>query len=111
MTSLQKAFLLTTNTMVLFFLAVPTAFAEEVVEAVSDGGIHPLRYVAAGIAITAAAGCSSGGQGVLAGGAIQAMARNPSLYSKLFTTMILTLAVAETGAIYGLVIALLCLYG
>jgi len=107
MTFLQKTLLFTTNATVLFFLAVPMAFAQD---GTDGGGIHPLRYVAAGISITVAAGCSSGGQGVLAGNAIQAIARNPSLYSKLFTLMILTLAIAETGAIYGLVIALLCLY-
>ena len=42
--------------------------------------------------------------------AIDGMSRNPEMYSKLRTSMILGCALVETTAIYALLIAILCLF-
>ena len=42
--------------------------------------------------------------------AIDGMSRNPEMYSKLRTVMILGCALVETTAIYSLLIAILCLF-
>ena len=42
--------------------------------------------------------------------AMEGMARNPEMYSKLRTGMILGCALTETTGIYGLLIAILCLF-
>lgn len=41
---------------------------------------------------------------------IDGMSRNPEMYSKLRTSMILGCALVETTAIYALLIAILCLF-
>ncbi|MDD2870348.1 MAG: ATP synthase F0 subunit C [Candidatus Gracilibacteria bacterium] len=52
------------------------------------------------------AGLGAGvGEGVLVGGAINAMARNPEIKNKLLTLMVLFVALVESAAIYGLVIS------
>ena len=42
--------------------------------------------------------------------AIDGMSRNPEMYSKLRTSMILGCALVETTAIYALLIAILCIF-
>jgi len=49
-------------------------------------------------------------EGVVVMKTIESMARNPEMYSKLRTTMILGCALTETTAIYGLLIAILILF-
>ncbi len=66
-----------------------------------------LLRLAAGLAIgIAAAGCGLG-QGRAAAAALDGIARNPSASDKLFTPMILGLALIESLAIYALVVAIL----
>lgn len=67
-----------------------------------------LRYVGAAIAVLTGLG-SGIGEGMICAHAIDGMARNPQMYSKLRTSMILGCALDETTGIYGLVIAILCL--
>ena len=55
-------------------------------------------------------GCSALGEGFVCAKAIEGMSRNPEMYSKLRTTMILACALVETTAIYALLIAFLCLF-
>ncbi|MCL2227098.1 MAG: ATP synthase F0 subunit C [Oscillospiraceae bacterium] len=50
------------------------------------------------------------GQGNIAGKAIESMARQPEARGSINTAMIISLAMAETNGIYGLVIALLLLF-
>jgi F-type H+-transporting ATPase subunit c len=65
------------------------------------------RALGAGLAIGLAAfGCGIG-QGTAVSGALTGIARNPGASSKIFTQMILGLALIESLAIYGLIIALL----
>ena len=61
--------------------------------------------LAAGIAIGLAALGGSIGQGMAASGALQGIARNPSASDKIFTPMIIGLALIESLVIYALVIA------
>lgn len=88
--------------MVALLLVSTPAFAE-------DGG-HAFDYLgsvglAAGIAIGLAALGGSIGQGMAASGALQGIARNPSASDKIFTPMIIGLALIESLVIYALVIA------
>ena len=67
-----------------------------------------LKYVGAALAVLTGLG-SGIGEGMICARAIDGMARNPQMYSKLRTSMILGCAIDETTGIYGLVIAILCL--
>ncbi len=67
-----------------------------------------LKYVGAALAVLTGLG-SGIGEGMICARAIDGMARNPQMYSKLRTSMILGCALDETTGIYGLVIAILCL--
>ena len=75
----------------------------------SAGFILAMTNVAAGIAVMPAIG-SGIGQGIAAGQAAAAVGRNPEARSDVTLTMIIGSAVAETGGIYGLFIALLILF-
>lgn len=55
-------------------------------------------------------GASGIGEGYVCGKTMEAMGRNPEMYSKLRTGMILGCALTETTAIYSLLIALLMLF-
>ena len=50
------------------------------------------------------------GQGKIASTAIESMARQPEARGSINSAMIITLAMAETNGIYGLVVALLLLF-
>ena len=50
------------------------------------------------------------GEGLVCSKAIEGMSRNPEMYSKLRTTMILACALVETTAIYSLLIAILIIF-
>lgn len=67
-----------------------------------------LRYIGAALAVLTGFG-SGIGEGMICAHAIDGMARNPQMYSKLRTSMIVGCALDETTGIYGLVIAILCL--
>ena len=55
-------------------------------------------------------GASGIGEGYVCGKTMEAMGRNPEMYGKLRTGMILGCALTETTAIYSLLIALLMLF-
>ena len=65
--------------------------------------------IGAGIAILTGAGAGLG-IGIAAGRAAEAVARQPDASSKITSILILGCALAESTAIYGLVIALLILF-
>jgi len=102
--------LVTLFVMITTLLTSAIAFAETA-EAVGAGGegIGPTgaKYLAAafGIAIAAAAGAIA--QSKAASTALEGIARNPNATSKLFTPMILALALIESLVIYALIISLL----
>ena len=68
-----------------------------------------MRALAAGIAILSAAG-SSIGEGLLVSKAIEGMARNPEMSSKLRSSMIIACALVETCGMYALLVAILIIF-
>mgnify|MGYP000861897302 CR=1 FL=1 len=68
-----------------------------------------LKAMGAGLAMTGAIGAGAG-IGILVGGAVQGMARNPDAGGTILTNMILGIAFAEAVAIYALVVALIILF-
>ena len=50
------------------------------------------------------------GEGLVVAHAVDGIARNPDVYSKLRTTMILGCSLVETTAIYALLIAILLIF-
>jgi F-type H+-transporting ATPase subunit c len=89
-------------------LATATVFAQEG-SASNANDVGKFAALAAGLCIgIAAAGCGLG-QGRAAAAALEGIARNPSASDKLFTPMIIGLALIESLAIYGLVVAILLL--
>ena len=68
-----------------------------------------LKYVAIGLAALSMAG-SGVGEGMLVSKAMEGMSRNPEMYGKLRTAMIVGCALVETTAIYALLIAILVLF-
>ena len=88
-------------------LVASTAMAQDAASTQEDVGMF--AALAAGLAIgIAAAGCGLG-QGRAGAAALEGIARNPNASDKLFTPMILVLALIESLAIYALVIAILLL--
>ncbi len=70
-----------------------------------------LGLVAIGAGIAVVAGLGTGiGEGIIAGKAVEALARNPELEGKIRTMMILGIGLTETAAIYGLLISLLIMF-
>jgi len=70
-----------------------------------------LGMSALGAGIAACAGIGAGmGQGIAAGKGAEAVARQPEARGAVMSTMLLGDAIAETTAIYGLVVAMLLLF-
>ncbi|WP_420855366.1 ATP synthase F0 subunit C [Williamsoniiplasma lucivorax] len=68
-----------------------------------------LRFLGAGVAAIGILGAGIG-QGVVGQGACLAIGRNPEMASKITSTMIIAAGIAESGAIYALVIAILLIF-
>lgn len=79
------------------FFAAP-AFA-------ADGPANTGVAIAAALAISVAAFGGALGQGRAAAAALEGIARNPGAQNKIFTPMILALALIESLVIYALIIA------
>ena len=88
-------------------LVATSAFAQEA------GATHSERdkwiAIAAGLGISIAAFGGALGQGRTAAAALNGIARNPAAAGKLFTPMILGLALIESLVIYSLIISILLL--
>lgn len=68
-----------------------------------------MKYLAIGITMLAVMP-SALGEGFVVSHAIDGISRNPELYGKLRTTMILGCSLVETTAIYALLISILILF-
>ena len=68
-----------------------------------------LKYIAIGLCMLATFG-NAIGEGFVCAHAMDGMARNPEMYGKLRTGMILGCALVETTAIYCLLVSILCLF-
>jgi F-type H+-transporting ATPase subunit c len=66
-------------------------------------------FIGAGLSMVGVLGTGIG-QGYAAGKACEAVARNPEVESKIRTMMIVGCAIAETAAIYSLIVAILLLF-
>jgi F-type H+-transporting ATPase subunit c len=102
------ATLATFGTAVAVFLTATPAFAQGIDAVRADRD----KWLAIGAALAIGLSALGGGigQGRAAGMAVEGISRNPQAYNKIFTPMILGLALIESLVIYGLVIAFL-LYG
>ena len=73
------------------------------------GSATGLIAIGAGLAVMA--GRMTGiGEGFVAGKAVEAIGRNPEAEGKIRSTMILGIALSETCAIYGLLVAILLIF-
>lgn len=72
--------------------------------------VEAAKLLAAGLCMGIGAVGSGIGEGIVGGRALEAMARNPKVSDKIFTNMIIAIALAESTAIYSLVIALIILF-
>jgi F-type H+-transporting ATPase subunit c len=100
----RKAFLMLG---VFLLLAAAPLFAQQAGgEAGKRGDLAAMGLaLGAGIAIGVAAAGGGVGQGRAVSAALEGIARNPSASDKIFTPMIIGLALIESLVIYGLVIA------
>jgi ATP synthase F0 subunit c len=77
----------------------------EAAQALAEG----LKLLGAGLAMTGAIGAGAG-VGIVVGGAVQGIARNPDAAGAIQANMILGVALAEAVAIYALVVALILIF-
>jgi F-type H+-transporting ATPase subunit c len=104
----MKKMWLSFSTFVTTLVVASSAFAQASAESNAQD-VGKFAALAAGLAIgIAAAGCGLG-QGRAGVAALEGIARNPNASDKLFTPMILVLALIESLAIYALVIAIMLL--
>ena len=100
----MKKKLLAISSLLATWAFTATAFAQEA-GATNEFDKSMMVAIAAGLGIGIAAFGGSLGQGRAAAAALEGIARNPNAYDKLFTPMILGLALIESLVIYALVIA------
>ena len=68
-----------------------------------------MAYIGIGL-MAIALGASGAMEGAICMKTVESMERNPEMYSKLRTAMIIGCALTETTAIYGLVVAILLIF-
>ena len=91
---------------VVSFLFAASAFAQETADAAEAAGADiGMKAIAAALAIGLAAFGGAIGQSRAATAALEGIARNPNASGKIFTPMILALALIESLVIYALIIA------
>jgi F-type H+-transporting ATPase subunit c len=99
--------------LVLFLLAAPSVFAAEVIPA-GESYTKVLfamgAMIAAGFCMGVGAIGAALGIGSAANAACAAVGRNPGVQGKILMTMLVGMAMAESIAIYCLVVALVLLY-
>lgn len=105
--SVKKFAISSLTVLAMLVLFVPVAFAQEVSvqEKVTALEVQKWKAIAAALAISITAFGGALGQGRAAAAALEGIARNPAASGKIFTPMILGLALIESLVIYGLLIA------
>jgi F-type H+-transporting ATPase subunit c len=73
--------------------------------------IEAARLLAAGLAIGLGAIGPGLGEGIAASKALEAIGRNPEASGRITPLMFVAMAIAESTAIYALVVALIILFG
>ena len=87
------------------FLSTIFTFLAETGMSVGEG----LKYIGAGLAVFTGFAAALG-EGNVAAHALDAMARQPEMASKITTTMIIGQAISETTGIYGFITAILLIF-
>jgi F-type H+-transporting ATPase subunit c len=72
--------------------------------------LEAAKVIAAGICMGLGAIGPAIGEGWIASSALQATGRNPEVGDKIFTNMLVAMAVTESTGIYSLVVALVILF-
>lgn len=72
--------------------------------------METLKLLAAGLCMGLGAIGPGVGEGYVGGRALEAMSRNPQMSDKIFTNMIVAMAITESTGIYSLVISLIILF-
>jgi F-type H+-transporting ATPase subunit c len=90
-------------------LVVSSAFAQDAAAEGTGFEVQKWGLMAAGLGMSIAAFGGALGQGKAAAAALEGIARNPSASDKIFTPMILGLALIESLVIYSLVISFMIL--
>lgn len=72
--------------------------------------IDAVKMLAAALSIGMAASGAAIAEGWIAAKAMESMGRNPEMANKLFTNMIVAMAVTESNSIYALVVSLIILF-
>lgn len=90
-------------------LIAASAFAQDPSGEATGFEVQKWGLVAAGLGMALAAFGGALGQGKAAAAALEGIARNPSASDKIFTPMILGLALIESLVIYSLVISFMIL--
>jgi len=73
--------------------------------------LESAKMIGAGLAIGLGAIGPGIGEGIAASKALEAIGRNPEASGKIMPLMFVSMAIAESTAIYALVIALIILFG
>lgn len=97
---MKKALLFAVTT-----LASAAVFAQEAAQAASNSSSAGLVAIGAGIAIGLAVFGGTSAQGKAAASALEGIARNPAAGDKLFTPLILSLALIESLVILAFLVA------
>lgn len=100
----MKKLALRVTTILSTLLVSAVAFAQDAV-ASNENDVAMAKAMAAGLAIGIAAFGGSLGQGRAAQGALEGIARNPNAADKIFTPLIISLALIESLVIYALLIS------
>nr|WP_027063551.1 ATP synthase F0 subunit C [Mesoplasma seiffertii] len=102
--------MLFTNLMVNVYANLFSSLAAVIPTLMADNTIgEGLKYLGAGVSSIGFMGAGIG-QGQVGQGACMAIGRNPEMASKITSTMIIAAGIAESGAIYALVIAILLIF-
>lgn len=72
--------------------------------------VEAAKLIGAGVCMGLGAIGPAIGEGIVGGKAMEAMGRNPKMADKIFTNMIVAMAITESTGIYSLVIALIILF-
>jgi F-type H+-transporting ATPase subunit c len=110
-----KRILTAFTSVAVLLLASPLVFAAEAIPAAGGESYIKVYFaiaamIGAGLAIGLGAIGAGAGIGNAANGACQAVGRNPGVQGKIMMTMLVGMAMAESIAIYALVVSLILLY-
>jgi len=72
--------------------------------------VEAAKILAAGLCMGLGAIGPGIGEGIAASKGLEAMGRNPAVSNKIFTNMLVAMAICESTAIYSLVLALIILF-